>query len=1187
MDPSADGDGPVTVVVAALGEIEQSARRPVRRRLVQSTLFPHKSPEVVKSSGEKKKRDDEEGNGENNDVNDKDEDEDWGSSQGKKRKVARKGKASNSQPRTPKKSKRKGRSSANSTPKKNETINGIDLTEDRIATPPSVPNVRLEAKMADEEYSQKFAGKQLHPFFSLRKGSKKYVISDVLRGSSQSTAPPIHVFERDEGDVASLDWRHWELNEKPFLDSAWHTDFSSISVVDYNVSLEQHYSQGKDLLEDSAIVSTVSSDQNYKPDESRLCGGQVTGASVEKLGVLHEDRVIRYSLDGEIQSDNRLWTDKYQPKMASEVCSNTEAVTFVNEWLHSWHQKGDGVGKVCPVEVDSDEQDTDYCCSESDSENINEIGGPKPVLLVTGPAGSGKSAAIYACAKEQGYKILEVSTSDYRNGAVVRRKFGEALESQFFKRSLDSPVKSQGQYSAKFSFALPQSKVVQDLENKVIDLESVTDDPNSYGVTETCGNSISCDNATKSLILFEDVDVVFPEDAGFITAIQQIAENAKGPVILTSNSESPDIPDKLDRLCVNFKLPTNNDLLQHVYKVCSSEKSDSERHVIEQIVDCCHGDIRKAIMHVQFWCQGKQFRKTGTPRLLEPLIFCPETAHELLPEIIPSGCPSQLSELIEKEIMSSLSQSEESYLATRTSKETLEAVNGDLLTCGFGKDRTAAKKAAMLGRNGLEFDCNNLTALSAAHDAFNSSSSPVSFARKNSRRKLDHIVSSDSEDDTGIFLIRDKISSLDVSRQDYLSRAADFQTSSRAEKWKENCYQNSGIALDLHTDNICQSMDISCVPESTFVPETEIDDGTRASVDKVNGTFEEVSVTNGFDLNISPVEENLDDWVSESYGGSEFLGNTCNGGSEFLGNTCNLQSTSSQQEIEDDLNGIVAREYQVMDECSRIDFNMQCQIVEELGPFDTTDAVRETWRKLRHRHADLRQLVALEDKNASETLRIAHGMSNLVSEAEILLSKCQLPDSSGLFMALSEVSDPFSRHDEQQEMTSAIVHHGFGCYVDDINGLRHEMGFQDSVNLTQRMLSTINMMKSDSSLMGQDPCGRVTSSDEPDRMPVLPDSGGLAKRENQSNILDIVHSIVPSRSYSAIKGEAFQDYLFALSHISRSEASRLSGQSTNVTRRRRTRASRHYLSTGSLSLSPDNISLLAKCNTYRNATDQN
>lgn len=42
----------------------------------------------------------------------------------------------------------------------------------------------------------------------------------------------------------------------------------------------------------------------------------------------------------------------------------------------------------------------------------------------------------------------------------------------------------------------------------------------------------------KPLILFEDVDICFAEDRGLISAIQQIAEKAKGPVVLTANGNT-------------------------------------------------------------------------------------------------------------------------------------------------------------------------------------------------------------------------------------------------------------------------------------------------------------------------------------------------------------------------------------------------------------------------------------------------------------------------------------------------------------------------------------------------------------------------------------------------------------------------------------------------------------------------
>lgn len=50
--------------------------------------------------------------------------------------------------------------------------------------------------------------------------------------------------------------------------------------------------------------------------------------------------------------------------------------------------------------------------------------------------------------------------------------------------------------------------------------------------------STSSQGEAKPLILLEDVDILFPEDRGFISAIQEIADTGKVPIILTSNSKS-------------------------------------------------------------------------------------------------------------------------------------------------------------------------------------------------------------------------------------------------------------------------------------------------------------------------------------------------------------------------------------------------------------------------------------------------------------------------------------------------------------------------------------------------------------------------------------------------------------------------------------------------------------------------
>lgn len=92
--------------------------------------------------------------------------------------------------------------------------------------------------------------------------------------------------------------------------------------------------------------------------------------------------------------------------------------------------------------------------------------------------------------------------------------------------------------------ALPNGKSTLDSDCKLIEVIPISDEDIFHRATEASAKLFHKDSAIacgrgqlKPLILFEDVDITFAEDRGFVTAIQQIAEKAKGPVILTSNSK--------------------------------------------------------------------------------------------------------------------------------------------------------------------------------------------------------------------------------------------------------------------------------------------------------------------------------------------------------------------------------------------------------------------------------------------------------------------------------------------------------------------------------------------------------------------------------------------------------------------------------------------------------------------------
>ena len=142
------------------------------------------------------------------------------------------------------------------------------------------------------------------------------------------------------------------------------------------------------------------------------------------------------------------WTDCLSPRKASDVLGNLHATAAMVTWLKEWKEKmrsqtqsekteqlssqpsSSLSRKTCPKQhkigvldtSDSDfespirvrqippqrdrrrlaDSDDDWLCDDSD---VEEDDSQAKVMLVTGPIGSGKTAAVYACAKELGFNV--------------------------------------------------------------------------------------------------------------------------------------------------------------------------------------------------------------------------------------------------------------------------------------------------------------------------------------------------------------------------------------------------------------------------------------------------------------------------------------------------------------------------------------------------------------------------------------------------------------------------------------------------------------------------------------------------------------------------------------------------------------------------------------------------------------
>ncbi|GFP89794.1 ATPase family aaa domain-containing protein 5 [Phtheirospermum japonicum] len=1062
----------------------------------------------------------------------------------------------------------------------------FDLAADEQQLP-AIPDLRLEAKLSAEENSRVFGGKQIHPFFTSWKGGK----SSQDLTDSESKWPSqrkekgiafnlIHVFEDVECDLTTLNWGDWVFLGRSAIDDqdcGWSPVYEgSVDSLNFDNFLNVSHIPKTSLYQYSDLCSVPQKEVNGLPnnpegshllspllipnnrgmciglqkdldmqpkdaediltssDEPMLedhilekgdfCDGSLESELQDRL---LEERIMSHYHTSQNQTKNCLWTDKYQPQNAKQICGNGEPVKFLSEWLHLWHKRGSITSRGCIDGDYSSVQDMDHDYQQSDSDTDSGEESLKNVLLVTGPVGSGKSAAIYACARDQGFQIIEINASDWRNGALVKQKFGEAVESHWLQRTVENATKTDNKPVSKFFKAANEETHFSD--DEVIEVTPVSDkkdsqDADSWPKMSASGSDQSANHQTeiKTLILFEDVDATVDEDHGFITTIQQLAETAKRPMILTSNSDNPVLPKNLDRLELSFSFPSAEELLGLVSMICGAEKANIHPCLVERFVTYCKGDIRKTIMLLQFWCQGQTpVRDNELHATYWPVLFDLDAGHHILPRIIQWGHPSQLSEFVADEILKSLTLTEETHgLMDTNIVEDLKNIHVHVSE----RDLVELKKEAMLSQCSLdEVECSQFDAYS---ELFDFSNSPIASARQNRRRKVNTVLSSDSEDESlNIPLV--------LTGEDINTNLLDTKNTperifnSVVEKLESDCQLLKRCDCSQMEDT-CKSSDVSCVPESSIVAETEIFNETELySTTLSYGHF----INETGDICIFQDQDSIPTLEPAIGSQSHIMFSD----QEMLRNNFDLNTAfDDQEEIGDSLSkseADVLGGYQLLDECSRVDFMRRLKPPLENSESDhVIDFVKETWKKLHDQCGDLlNKYVTLEEKTACRGLVFAHGMSNLISEADLLLQGCQIIafDWLGSSMVPSEKAHSYTYYDSQLEMSSILAQHGMCFYAKEIASLGSVVGSMNLVDLASEMLSS-----SENSVA----------------------LGKLASRDQR-------------------KGAAFHEYISTLTQISRYEASRLS----ECTRRnqRRARVPRHYLTSGSLGMSTEEISSLA------------
>ncbi|XP_010872770.5 ATPase family AAA domain-containing protein 5 [Esox lucius] len=372
-----------------------------------------------------------------------------------------------------------------------------------------------------------------------------------------------------------------------------------------------------------------------------------------------------------------LWTEKYQPQHSSDIIGNTASVRRLHSWLKEWKLRADREERKKQKEKKQEEDSNDSWDTEDvDSQEGEELI-PCNTLLITGPTGVGKTAAVYACAHELGFKVFEVNASSQRNGRQILSQLKEATQSHqvdiqgvnankpcyfnsfssraassprkvnspgrvvssprkppqsprgvkrgslaptslanFFKTGRPGPTNKEPTSASKIkkqpSAAPKRTSKAQESSSKTKEPQT---DPSAPTVTKV--SSVPSDEQSKktatSLILFEEVDVIFDDDSGFLAAIKTFMTTTKRPVILTTSD--PTFCNMFDGYFeeINFKTPSTVNVSSYLQLLCLAENMRLDAGDISSLLHLNGCDIRQSLMHLQFWSRSAGGRPLPRP----------------------------------------------------------------------------------------------------------------------------------------------------------------------------------------------------------------------------------------------------------------------------------------------------------------------------------------------------------------------------------------------------------------------------------------------------------------------------------------------------------------------------------------------------------------------------------------------
>ena len=274
-----------------------------------------------------------------------------------------------------------------------------------------------------------------------------------------------------------------------------------------------------------------------------------------------------------------LWVDKYAPKAFMDLLSDERLNRHVLRWVKQWDDFVFG-----PTNVRSATAAAAMMAGQ-----VNGGRPERPIMLISGPPGLGKTTLAHIVAKHAGYRPAEINASDERSAKVLKQRVAEASEVQSVFTDRRPPLIVIDEIDGAMGGADGTGAV-----NELIRLANASiSKPGSGGGAEQTGPAEP--GARGGRIMGDKGGMAKSKPKRATSGLMR-------PVICICNDiHAPALrPLRAVAELVEFKTASNSQLLARLKAVCKSEKMSADAHTLTALANLSGHDVRTCLNTLQF-----------------------------------------------------------------------------------------------------------------------------------------------------------------------------------------------------------------------------------------------------------------------------------------------------------------------------------------------------------------------------------------------------------------------------------------------------------------------------------------------------------------------------------------------------------------------------------------------------------